>query len=57
LIVKTGEQFKRDQRMRKGIAFPTCLSINNCVANFSPLKDGDVTLSKGDVVKMYLKIF
>jgi methionine aminopeptidase len=37
----------------KGIAFPTCISVNNCVGHFSPLKsDIDVLLHDGDVVKM-----
>lgn len=36
-----------------GIAFPTCLSVNNCVCHFSPVKsDPDVILKDGDVVKM-----
>ena len=36
-----------------GIAFPTCISVNNCVCHFSPLKsDADVTLHTGDLVKM-----
>ncbi len=38
----------------KGIAFPTCISINNCVGNFSPLSDDTVVKIKGgDVIKMY----
>ena len=37
----------------RGVAFPVCISINNCVCHFSPLgSDDDVTLAKGDVVKM-----
>lgn len=36
-----------------GIAFPTCVSVNNCVCHFSPLKsDPDYTLKDGDLVKM-----
>lgn len=36
-----------------GIAFPTCVSVNNCVCHFSPLKsDPDVILKDGDLVKM-----
>jgi methionine aminopeptidase len=39
--------------MKKGIAFPTCVSVNNCVCHFSPLaSDTDVELKDGDVVKM-----
>lgn len=36
-----------------GIAFPTCVSVNNCVCHYSPLKsDNDVILKDGDLVKM-----
>lgn len=36
-----------------GIAFPTCVSVNNCVCHFSPLKsDPEVILKDGDLVKM-----
>lgn len=40
----------------KGIAFPTTLSINNVVCNFSPLPTDEpqVALKKGDVVKVQL---
>ena len=37
----------------KGIAFPTCISVNNCVCHFSPLmSEPDITLQDGDLVKM-----
>lgn len=36
-----------------GIAFPTCVSVNNCVCHHSPLKsDPDVVLKDGDLVKV-----
>ena len=38
-----------------GIAFPTCVSVNNCVCHFSPLKsDPIVTLANGNLVKVYV---
>ncbi|CAG7855126.1 Curved DNA-binding protein AltName: Full=42 kDa protein [Serendipita indica DSM 11827] len=43
--------------IQKGIAFPTCISVNNAVAHFSPLKSdpqSDTVLAKGDVVKIQL---
>lgn len=40
----------------KGVAFPTCISINNCVGHFSPLKDDTTVLKDGDIVKMYVGI-
>lgn len=37
----------------KGIAFPTCVSVNNTVCHFSPLEtDAEVVLADGDVVKI-----
>jgi len=45
--------YKKEKDLKKGIAFPTCLSVNNCVCHFSPAKnDADYTLKAGDVVKM-----
>ena len=36
-----------------GTAFPTCVSVNNCVCHFSPLKsDVDYMLKDGDLVKV-----
>jgi len=36
-----------------GVAFPCCLSVNNCICHFSPLtSDPDVVLKEGDVVKV-----
>ncbi|KAF8263903.1 hypothetical protein EI94DRAFT_1806554 [Lactarius quietus] len=40
-----------------GLAFPTCVSVNNCVAHFSPLASDPLSaqkLAKGDVVKLHL---
>lgn len=45
--------FKKEKEMKKGIAFPTCLSVNNCICHYSPAKnDPDYTLKDGDLVKM-----
>ncbi len=43
----------KGKKMEKGIAFPTCISINNCCGHFSPLKEDSVNFKKGDVAKMY----
>jgi methionine aminopeptidase len=40
----------------KGIAFPTCISINNCVGHFSPLSDDTSIVNEGDLVKVYVII-
>ncbi|NXV83872.1 PA2G4 protein, partial [Atlantisia rogersi] len=40
-----------------GIAFPTSISVNNCVCHFSPLKsDQDYILKDGDLVKIDLGV-
>lgn len=45
--------FKKEKDLKKGIAFPTCLSVNNCICHFSPTKnDPDYIVKEGDVVKM-----
>lgn len=55
LLEETSKVFKKDKEMKKGIAFPTCVSINNCICHFSPLKsDPDITLKDGDMVKIDL---
>ncbi|PVD35986.1 hypothetical protein C0Q70_02956 [Pomacea canaliculata] len=55
LLEETGKVFKKDKEMKKGIAFPTCISVNNCVCHFSPLKsEPDVRLQDGDMVKIDL---
>lgn len=36
----------------RGVAVPTCVSLNNQVQYFSPLAENDVYLKIGDVVKV-----
>jgi len=51
---ETGKVFKKEKELKKGIAFPTCVSVNNCICHFSPLKsEPDYILKDGDVVKLY----
>ncbi|KAG8191236.1 hypothetical protein JTE90_003249 [Oedothorax gibbosus] len=55
LSEETGKVFKKEKEMRKGIAFPTCVSVNNCICHFSPLKsEPDYILKDGDMVKLDL---
>jgi len=52
---ETAKVFKKEKELHKGIAFPTCVSVNNCICHFSPLKsENDVTLKTGDVIKVDL---
>jgi len=53
----TSKTFKKEKKdLEKGIAMPTCISVNNVVCHYSPLKsDPDVrVLHNGDVVKIDL---
>lgn len=53
IAAETGKVFKKEKEIKKGIAFPTCVSVNNCVCHFSPIKsDPDYTLKDGDLVKI-----
>jgi methionine aminopeptidase len=45
---------KKSKVTEKGIAFPTCISVNAICGHFSPLKDESRKLEDGDVVKMYI---
>jgi len=53
LAEETGKAFKKDKKLQKGIAFPTCISVNNCICHYSPLfSEPDTILSDGDMVKI-----
>ena len=54
LIVSQCKETFKKKKFGRGIAFPTCLSVNEICAHFSPLKGDDVKLSTGDVVKIDL---
>lgn len=52
---KKEEGDKKTHTMKKGIAFPTCVSVNNIVCHNSPVdSDPAQTLKTGDVVKIDL---
>lgn len=54
---RTGNVFKKEKEMAKGIGFPTCVSLNNIICNFSPLlSEPDMTLGDGDLVKIELGV-
>lgn len=57
LAEETSKVFKKEKDLKKGIAFPTCISVNNCICHYSPLKsETDYILKDGDVVKLYVNI-
>jgi len=46
----------KDRKIEKGIAFPTCVSVNEIVGHYSPFKNESRLLNKGDVAKIDLAI-
>jgi methionine aminopeptidase len=45
-------KYSKSKRLEKGIAFPTCVSIGNCVGHYSPLSSDATQIQDGDLVKM-----
>ncbi|XP_044760990.1 proliferation-associated protein 2G4-like [Coccinella septempunctata] len=55
LTEETSKVFKKEKELKKGIAFPTCISVNNCICHFSPVPtEPDYTLKDEDVTKVDL---
>lgn len=52
IILQQTAAFSKKAEYKKGIAFPTCLSLNGHLAHFSPLRANDTLLQKGDLVKL-----
>jgi len=50
------KQIYKTGKISKGLAFPTCISVNNCVCHNSPLPADSGTLKAGDVVKIDLGV-
>jgi len=44
------------KKMEKGIAFPTCISVNEIAGHFSPLRSEPSALKEGDLVKIDLGV-
>lgn len=50
---QTGNMYKNvKKKIERGVAFPTCISVNNVVCHFSPLASDESVLEEGDVVKI-----
>uniref|UniRef100_T1J866 Peptidase M24 domain-containing protein n=1 Tax=Strigamia maritima TaxID=126957 RepID=T1J866_STRMM len=57
ILDETNKVFKKEKELKKGVAFPTCVSVNNCICHYSPLKtDSDFVMKEGDVVKIDLGV-
>lgn len=53
LQAETDKVYNNKKNVAKGIAFPTAISVDDCVAHFSPIEgDEDVTLAAGQVAKI-----
>ena len=48
----TDDSSKKSKHLERGIAFPTCISVNHVMGHYSPLVDESSTLEDGDVAKM-----
>lgn len=50
---QTGNMYKKvKKKIERGVAFPTCISVNNTICHFSPLAGDETVLEDGDIVKM-----
>lgn len=55
IVSEANKHFPKKKQMLKGIAFPTCVSVNNVCGHFSPTqKDDKTVLAEGDLVKIDL---
>ncbi|CAI8593195.1 unnamed protein product [Vicia faba] len=52
---QTGNMYKNvKKKIERGVAFPTCISVNNTVCHFSPLASDETVLEEGDILKIDL---
>ncbi|WOL04820.1 hypothetical protein Cni_G13542 [Canna indica] len=50
---QTGNMYKNvKKKIERGVAFPTCISVNNTVCHFSPLGNDEIVLEENDIVKI-----
>jgi len=57
ILDETAKHYKKDKTLKKGVAFPTCICINEVVCHFSPLRsDPIVLINAGDLVKIELGV-
>ena len=45
---------KKSKKLERGIAFPTSISVNHIIGNYSPLHDESTPLNEGDLAKIEL---
>ncbi|KAJ1937189.1 hypothetical protein GGF37_005308, partial [Kickxella alabastrina] len=44
--------YRKEESIERGVAFPTTVSVNKVMQNFSPAPEDDYILREGDVVKV-----
>ncbi|XP_068644192.1 ERBB-3 BINDING PROTEIN 1 [Aristolochia californica] len=50
---QTGNMYKNTKKkIERGVAFPTCISINNTICHFSPLASDEAIMEENDIVKI-----
>ncbi|XP_022931885.1 ERBB-3 BINDING PROTEIN 1-like [Cucurbita moschata] len=50
---QTGNMYKNvKKKIERGVAFPTCISVNNVVGHFSPLASDQTVMEEGDILKI-----
>ncbi|RAL37348.1 unnamed protein product [Cuscuta campestris] len=50
---QTGNMYKNvKKKIERGVAFPTCISVNNTVCHYSPLSSDEKVLEDGDMLKI-----
>jgi methionine aminopeptidase len=45
---------KKSKKLERGIAFPTCISVNHLMGHYSPMADESSKLEDGDIAKIDL---
>jgi methionine aminopeptidase len=45
---------KKSKKLERGIAFPTCVSVNHLMGHYSPMADESSKLEEGDIAKIDL---
>ncbi|KAF9417797.1 hypothetical protein HW555_005211 [Spodoptera exigua] len=54
ILDETSKVFKKEKDSKKGIAFSTCVSVNNCICHFSRYLAKTITYSKRVISPRYL---
>ena len=56
LIERQCQVVFKSKKIEKGVAFPTCISVNEYVCHYSPLESESRTLQEGDIIKIDLGV-